>query len=251
MSNDLLDEKLLAELPPQIVSHIETLARMRKDFVANVSHELRTPLTVVSGYLEALLDQGETAAAPIYQKMYVQTLRMQHIIEDLLTLSRIETSEVLPVDEAPVDVTGIVQTILQHAEPLLEEKQQQIGTDLDNALKIDGNQEELHSLFSNLIYNAIKYTPSGGSITIRWQQVDDEAIFCVKDTGIGIAKKYIPRLTERFYRVDKGRSRESGGTGLGLAICKHILIRHDAELLIESEEGKGSEFSCVFPLEKN
>lgn len=251
MNNEILDDKILAELPENIVHHIELLGRMRKDFVANVSHELRTPLTVVMGYLETLLAQNEAETSTenkIYQKMLHQTQRMQNIIEDLLVLSRIETNKEIPTSESTVDVHTLITTIVQSAETLAQAKQQSIATDIDASLKIAGNQEELHSLFSNLVFNAIKYTPDGGEINIRWCQKANQAIFTVQDTGIGIAPKYIPRLTERFYRVDKGRSRQSGGTGLGLAICKHILIRHQATLDIESEEGHGSTFTCLFPL---
>jgi two-component system phosphate regulon sensor histidine kinase PhoR len=250
MNNELLDEKLLANLPENIVQHIEVLERIRKDFVANVSHELRTPLTVVIGYLQALLDQTEqeeTTTITIYQKMLQQTLRMQTIIEDLLTLSRIETNQSIPVSRLPVDINAILATIMQSAERLAAEKQQTLTCEIDHSLTISGNQGEIHSLFSNVIFNAIKYTPNNGNIAISWYADGNKAIFAVKDTGIGVAKKYIPRLTERFYRVDKGRSRESGGTGLGLAICKHVLIRHGGLLEIDSEEGKGSLFRCIFP----
>lgn len=249
MSNELLDKKTLSELPDNIVQHIELLGRMRKDFVANVSHELRTPLTVVMGYLETLLSQDddtESMTNKIYQKMLHQTQRMQNIIEDLLVLSRIESQEALPIGESFVDVQAVIKTILQSAEALAQAKEQSIHTDIDATLQLSGDQDELHSLFSNLIFNAIKYTPVGGEINIRWYSDNKQAIFSVQDTGIGIAQKHLPRLTERFYRVDKGRSRESGGTGLGLAICKHVLIRHQATLDIQSEEGKGSIFTCLF-----
>lgn len=252
MNDEILDEKLLADLPENVVHHIELLGRMRKDFVANVSHELRTPLTVVMGYLETLLVQDEAQASPenkIYQKMLRQTQRMQNIIEDLLVLSRIETNQAIPTSESTVDVHTLINTILQNAETLAQAKQQNITTDIEAMLQITGNQEELHSLFSNLVFNAIKYTPDGGDIKIHWYKKGNQAIFSVQDTGIGIAKKYIPRLTERFYRIDKGRSRESGGTGLGLAICKHILIRHQGSLEIESQEKQGSTFTCSFPLD--
>lgn len=253
MSDEILDEKILAELPENVVHHIELLGRMRKDFVANVSHELRTPLTVVMGYLETLLTANETedsTETKIYQKMLHQTQRMQNIIEDLLILSRIETNQAFATSETTVDVHTVIHTILQSAETLALAKQQKITAKIDADLNITGNQDEIHSLFSNLIFNAIKYTPEKGDIHISWYEQDKQAIFSVQDTGIGIAKKYIPRLTERFYRVDKGRSRESGGTGLGLAICKHILIRHQATLEIESQEGHGSTFNCLFPLEE-
>jgi two-component system, OmpR family, phosphate regulon sensor histidine kinase PhoR len=251
MSSELLDEKLVAELPPKVVRHIELLERMRKDFVANVSHELRTPLTVVIGYLEALIEQASGDSSlpdPIYQKMLQQTLRMQNIIEDLLALSRIEADEVMPMGNSAIDITALLSTIMQHAEPLIHDKQQEVSVDVEEGVMIVGHQDELHSLFSNIIFNAIKYTPKNGKIHIHWYRAGEQAIFSVKDTGIGIAAKHIPRLTERFYRVDKGRSRESGGTGLGLAIAKHVLLRHNGVLEIDSEEGNGSVFRCVFPL---
>ena len=244
-----LDEKIVAQLPVEIVEHIELLERMRKDFVVNVSHELRTPLTVVVGYLEMLLDQAdENKDLPksLVKKMQQQTFRMQNIIEDLLLLSSIETNKPIPISEELVDISHLLKTIIQNAESLIQEKKQIITLELDAQLKIRGSQEELHSLFSNLILNAIKYTPSMGEITIRFFKKEKNTIFEVQDNGIGIADKHLPRLTERFYRVDKSRSRDSGGTGLGLAICKHILIHHHGLLEIVSEEGVGSTFRCVF-----
>lgn len=247
--SEQLDEAIIAKLPPEIIEHIEILERMRKDFVANVSHELRTPLTVIMGYIETLQDQAQTDEAlpgPLFDRIYKQTLRMQSIIEDLLALSRIETNKQSPVSEEKVDVNTLLNTIIQSAEPLIQRKQQSLHCEIDPLLKITGNQDELHSLFSNLIFNAIKYTTDAGTITVRWYSKAETMIFEVQDTGIGIAVKYIPRLTERFYRVDKSRSRESGGTGLGLAIAKHILIRHKGQLDIESEEDQGSLFRCIF-----
>ena len=247
--SEQLDDAIIDKLPPEIVEHIEILERMRKDFVANVSHELRTPLTVIMGYIEALRDQAKTddnLPGPLFDKIYKQSLRMQSIIEDLLALSRIETNKQIPISDEKVDVNTLLNTIVQSAESLVQRKQQNVTVESDADLKLIGNQDELHSLFSNLIFNAIKYTLDAGSITIRWFANRADYIFEVEDTGIGIAPKYIPRLTERFYRIDKGRSRESGGTGLGLAIAKHILIRHKGRLEIESVEDKGSIFRCVF-----
>lgn len=246
-----LDQNIVAKLPAEIVEHIELLERVRKDFVANVSHELRTPLTVVLGYLESLLNQAQyddTLPKDLLNKMHQQSLRMQNIIEDLLLLSRIESNKPIPVSDQLVDINHLLIIIQQSSEPLVIEKQQQLTITIDKVLKIKGNRDELHSLFSNLIFNAIKYTPAKGQIDIRWLVRDNRAIFEVQDTGIGIAENHIPRLTERFYRVDKSRSRESGGTGLGLAIVKHILIRHHGQLEIESKEEQGSTFRCVFPL---
>jgi two-component system phosphate regulon sensor histidine kinase PhoR len=247
--SEQLDDAIIDKLPPEIVEHIEILERMRKDFVANVSHELRTPLTVIMGYIEALRDEAKTnphLPGPLFDKIYKQSLRMQSIIEDLLALSRIETNKQIAVSDENVDVNILLNTIVQSAEPLIQRKQQSVTVEIETSLKLAGNQEELHSLFSNLIFNAIKYTPDAGRINVRWYAKGADCIFEVQDTGIGIAPKYIPRLTERFYRVDKGRSRESGGTGLGLAIAKHILIRHKGHLEIESEEDKGRLFRCLF-----
>lgn len=244
-----LDENIVAQLPAEIVDHIELLERVRQDFVANVSHELRTPLTVVLGYLEALLMQAktdETLPKDLLNKMYQQSIRMQSIIEDLLLLSRIETNKPIPVSENDVEIGQLLTIIKQSADSLSSDKQQLLNYEIDETIKIKGNQKELHSLFSNIIFNAIKYTPNQGKIDVRWFKQGNRIVFEVQDTGIGITEKYIPRLTERFYRIDKSRSRESGGTGLGLAIAKHILIRHHGQLEIESEEGKGSVFRCVF-----
>jgi two-component system phosphate regulon sensor histidine kinase PhoR len=249
MNTDQLDQEIVNQLPPEIVEHIDLLERMRKDFVANVSHELRTPLTVMTGYIEALQDQATDnpdLPTKILAKMQHQATRMQNIIEDLLALSDIETHKPLPVSEEWVDINALINTILQSAEALLQEKSQVLALDIQAQVLLAGEQSELHSLFSNIIFNAIKYTPDAGTITVRWYQEGEQKIFCVQDTGIGIEAKYIPRLTERFYRVDKGRSRNSGGTGLGLAICKHVLIRHHGSLEIESEAGLGSTFRCVF-----
>jgi two-component system phosphate regulon sensor histidine kinase PhoR len=246
-----VDEKIVAQLPEQIVKHIELLERMRKDFVANVSHELRTPLTVLIGYLETLLEQtnnDDSLPKVLYEKMQQQTQRMQAIIEDLLLLSHIESDKPIPMSDEAVNVAALLRTIHQHAELLIHEKAQTIKFSVAEKLTIRGNQDELHSLFSNIIFNAIKYTPKHGRVDVAWFKENNMAVFEVKDTGIGIAKEYIPRLTERFYRVDRSRSRDSGGTGLGLAIAKHVLIRHHGRLDIESEEGVGSVFRCFFPL---
>jgi two-component system phosphate regulon sensor histidine kinase PhoR len=246
------DQKLVSQLPDTIRHHIQQLERMRKDFVANVSHELRTPLTVIIGYLELLIQQAISKPAlpeAIFKQMYQQALRMQTIIEDLLLLSRIENEEAIPVSDKEISISSLFDGVQQSAYALATEKKQELKFELDKKISIKGNFDELHSLFSNLIYNAIKYTGEHGTITTRWFKEDNHAVFQVEDTGIGIAPEHIPRLTERFYRVDKSRSRESGGTGLGLAIAKHILIRHHAHLEIQSELGKGSIFSCAFPLD--
>lgn len=244
-------QDLLTSLPEPVVNHIQHLERMRQDFVANVSHELRTPLTVIHGYLEALLDQDLDAAHPwkkIFLQMHQQTLRMENLVENLLLLSRLESHENDLQAEQEVDVPQMLANICDEAKELSGEQQHVIRLHADENLKISGWEEELYSLFSNIIFNAVKYTPARGKIDIRWFQKKNGAYFSVEDTGIGIAPEHIPRLTERFYRVDPARTRASGGTGLGLALVKHILLRHQANLSIQSELGKGSVFSCIFPI---
>lgn len=221
---------------------------MRRDFIANVSHELRTPLTVVGGFLETLSDTKgmvTESAKSYFDMMIEQTSRMRRIIEDLLTLSRIESNSEAPED-AVINMAMLLKMIQNDANGLSNGKHK-IHLEADKNLNISGSQEELLSAFSNLVSNAIRYTPEGGDIYINWQLRNEQAVFSVRDTGIGIEQKHIDRLTERFYRVDRGRSRDTGGTGLGLAIVKHILTRHQAKLEISSEFGAGSTFSIVFP----
>jgi len=246
-----IQEELMASLPEPVIHHIQHLERMRQDFVANVSHELRTPLTVIHGYIEALLLQDLDDTKPwrkIFMQMHQQTLRMETLIEDLLLLSRLECQEDEPLDMKTVPVATLLKSLYKEAKEYSGDAQHHITLQATKTLDIQGNTEELHSLFSNIIFNAVKYTPGKGKIAIRWYRENDQACFSVTDTGIGIAAKHIPRLTERFYRVDPGRSRASGGTGLGLAIAKHVLLRHQGALSIESELGKGSCFTCRFPL---
>ena len=243
-------QELMASLPEQVTHHIQHLERMRQDFVANVSHELRTPLTVIHGYLEALLSQDLEETQPwkkIFIQMQQQTLRMENLIEDLLLLSRLENQGDENAEENPVNVTALLKTIRHDAEEFSGEAKHQIQIAADARLFLLGNNSELRSLFSNIIFNAVKYTPANGQIHIQWNNAGEQARFSVRDTGIGIAAEHIPRITERFYRVDPARSRASGGTGLGLAIAKHVLLRHQAFLTIESELNKGSLFTCVFP----
>jgi two-component system phosphate regulon sensor histidine kinase PhoR len=223
------------------------LEAMRKDFVANASHELRSPLTVISGYLETLA-QDETLepalAAPI-QEMRRQALRMNAVVQDLLELSRLEADDGSPTG-VPIDVGAL---LLRLRSDLLARVGQpmEVQLQIETSDRLLGEEAQIHSAFGNLLENAAKYTPGGGQITMRWWRDTDGGHFAVRDTGIGIAPEHIPRLTERFYRVDAGRSRASGGSGLGLAIVKHVLQRHGARLQIESEEGQGSTFSCHFP----
>ncbi|SEK79250.1 phosphate regulon sensor histidine kinase PhoR [Nitrosovibrio tenuis] len=230
------------------VTRLERIQTMRRDFVANVSHELRTPLTVIGGFLETLTD--ESHADPETQKwalglMTDQTRRMQHLVEDLLTLSRLEDTE-NQVREDTVDVPGMLRKLYDEAQSL-SARRHLVILSLETDAKLLGNNDELRSAFSNLISNAIRYTPDSGVITLSWIIRDGQGVFSVQDSGIGIDPEHIPRLTERFYRVDRGRSRETGGTGLGLAIVKHVLTCHEAKLEITSELGKGSCFSVWFP----
>jgi two-component system phosphate regulon sensor histidine kinase PhoR len=218
---------------------------MRREFVANVSHELRTPLTVVSGFLETLRDEADPAAARRYvDLMSEQARRMQRLVEDLLTLSSLESSPPPPMEEA-VDMHALMERLGAEARALSGGRHR-IVVDGERGLDLVGSLKELESAFGNLVSNAIRYTPEKGEVRLRWQRTDEGAAFEVEDTGIGIAPEHIPRLTERFYRVDRGRSRETGGTGLGLAIVKHALSRHGGHLAIASEPGRGSRFSARF-----
>lgn len=244
---------ITTSLPPAIIKHIQHLERMRQDFVANVSHELRTPLTVIHGYLETLLDNNIFAKQDlqkIFLQMQQQTLRMENLIEDLLLLSRLENQEDKNKNEKTILVSALLNTICDEAKALSGKSKHHFTLKTDKNLLLIGCKEELSSLFSNIIFNAVKYTPAGGYITIEWYRKNKQAYFKVSDTGIGIANKHIPRLTERFYRVDPARSRTSGGTGLGLAIAKHVLIRHQAKLDIKSKIDKGSVFECIFPCDR-
>lgn len=237
------------------MTQLEKVDMMRRDFIANVSHELRTPLTVVGGFLETLGDmQGAVpdAIKSYFAMMQEQTNRMRRIIEDLLTLSTIESNAQAP-DEHEIDMPLLLKSLQNDALGLsqsLYKTKHKITLEAEPALNLMGAQEELQSALSNLVSNAVRYTPKGGEIMISWQRIDAQPVFSVRDTGIGIEQHHIDRLTERFYRVDRGRSRETGGTGLGLSIVKHILIRHQAKLEISSEIGKGSTFSAVFPISR-
>ncbi|MEQ1598167.1 MAG: phosphate regulon sensor histidine kinase PhoR [Methylotenera sp.] len=234
------------------MTQLEKVDAMRRDFIANVSHELRTPLTVVGGFLETLSDME--GAVPDALKTYFgmmedQTSRMRRIIEDLLTLSSIESNTEAP-DDNEIDMAKLLKALQNDAVGLsqsLYKSKHKVHIDADPALNLSGAQDELHSALSNLVSNAVRYTPKDGEIFITWRMQDEQPVFSVRDTGIGIQQQHIDRLTERFYRVDRSRSRETGGTGLGLSIVKHILIRHQARLEISSEVGVGSTFSVVFP----
>jgi two-component system phosphate regulon sensor histidine kinase PhoR len=234
------------------ITHLERIETMRRDFVANVSHELRTPLTVVNGFVETMQDMPNLEndmARRALQLMGDQTSRMESLVDDLLTLSRLENEQNV-LQEEPVNVQGLMQALLEEGRSL-SNGQHQLKLEVESGSGISGSTNELHSAFGNLVTNAIRYTPKGGDIVLRWfEQPDGHMVFSVKDSGIGIAPQHISRLTERFYRVDRSRSRETGGTGLGLAIVKHIAIRHQAQLIIASEEGKGSTFSIIFPAKR-
>lgn len=243
------DQRLLVA---RDISQQQRLEQMRRDFVANVSHELRTPLTVISGFLETLMDSGDECAARWQRSldlMHQQAARMQHLVADLLMLSRLETDRSSPPREV-VEVPALLAAIREDAQLLSGDKGQHITLEAEADLRLFGAERELYSAFSNIIGNAVRYTPAGGEIAIRWWSDTGGAHFSVTDTGIGIPPEHIPRLTERFYRVDTGRSREVGGTGLGLAIVKHVLTRHSARLRIDSKPGKGSTFTIDFPLER-
>ena len=231
------------------LTQIEKLETTRRDFVANVSHEMRTPLTVLAGFVETLRDAPEGALSAAQREQYFglmseQAQRMQALVTDLLTLSDLETSP--SAEFTAVPISPLIETARSQIEALSAGRHHwewQIEPDLNLA----GHASELASAFSNLLTNAIRYTPDAGTIRVKWQrQADGRASFSVTDTGIGIASEHLPRLSERFYRVDRGRSRALGGTGLGLAITKHVAMRHDALLDVQSKLGQGSCFSLVF-----
>jgi len=237
-------EKLLLS---RDVTRWERLEAVRRDFIANVSHELRTPLTVMKGFLETLTD-ARAADETLYRRslelMTGQAERMQRLVEDLLMLSRLEDSRYL-LREEPVDVPSLVRSVLLEAEGI-DGGAHRIVHRVEPVWLL-ASREELRSALTNLVTNAIRYTPAGGEINVTWALHGAEPVLTVQDDGEGIAPEHIARLTERFYRVDRSRSRASGGTGLGLAIVKHVLQRHQARLDIASEPGHGSTFSCVFP----
>ncbi len=231
------------------VSHLARLEQVRRDFVANVSHELRTPLTVITGYLETLEDEADELT-PVWrrsvQAMSEQADRMAHLVHDLLLLARLESTAEPTVAHEPVAVPAILAGLEEELR-LRSGGRHPIESTVDPGLWLAGEAEQLRSVFNNLLDNALQYTPDGGRIGLRWYRDDAGAHFVVQDSGIGIAPQHIARLTERFFRVDAGRSRARGGTGLGLAIVKHVLSRHGAHLRVESVPGEGSTFTCDFP----
>lgn len=230
------------------ITELDRVETVRRDFIANVSHELRTPLTVLVGFLETLTDAGASDGELLRKSlplMSSQAQRMQRLIEDLLTLSRLESAG-SQLREERVDVPELARALFGDAQALSAGRHR-VTLEVDSGDWLTGSEEELRSAFSNLVSNAVRYTPEGGAVAISWRRHDGGAVFAVRDTGIGIEPAHVPRITERFYRVDRSRSRETGGTGLGLAIVKHVANRHQATLEIRSEPGRGSTFSMVFP----
>lgn len=252
----LRDRKLIVQIIPFenrrqiLVTHdateSERIEMMRRDFIANASHELRTPLTVINGFLEIAQSQpdlDQTVRMSHLKLMIEQGERMQNLVEDMLTLTRLESID-YPLRAEPVNMPNLLEQILQEAKALSGGRH---TISLSNeGPDIQGSNDELRSAFSNLVSNAVRYTPEGGTIDIAWKNADTGPQFSVRDNGIGISAEHIARLTERFYRVDKSRSRETQGTGLGLAIVKHVLLRHGAVLAIESQPEKGSTFIVRF-----
>ncbi len=233
----------------QDITQLKKMERMRKDFVANVSHELRTPLTVLKGYLETLQDMDDGQSPLLtssFQQMQGQTERMQHLVDDLLLLTRLETQQ---KKTECVDVPSLLHQVCTEGDTL-GNAAGRIQLTVETNANIVGEEQELRSAFSNLVTNALKYSPDNLPILVRWYRTKESVILDITDQGEGISKADIPRVTERFYRVETKRSKKVNGTGLGLAIVKHALMRHDADLSITSELGKGSCFSCLFPVNR-
>ena len=227
------------------------LDEMRRDFVANVSHEIRTPLTVVSGFVETLIDLDLPAdeQRAILETIRRQTSTMERLVEDLLTLASLEHGSG-PQEEQPIAIAAMLERLVADMR-VVSGGQHDISVSIEDAFSVVGAPNEVESAMRNLLSNAVRYTPRGGSIVAGARLTRTEAVVWVKDTGIGISAEHLPRLTERFYRVDRGRSRETGGTGLGLAIVKHVAQRHRARLDIQSSPGTGSTFSLVFPRDRS
>jgi len=230
------------------ITDLRNLERMRHDLVANVSHELRTPLTVLLGYLEVLKTQPTEPNPEAVDRMFTQAHQMHDMLEDLLELSRLEDTKRVEGAVA-VDVPALLAQIAEQAEDLSHGRHKIIFK-IQPGLKLHGSEADLKSAFQNLVVNAINYTPENGKIKVVWQETGDGLVLSVIDSGVGIPHREIPRITERFYRVGDDRNRKKGGTGLGLAIVKHVLNSHKARLEIRSEIDKGSEFRCIFPLDR-
>jgi two-component system phosphate regulon sensor histidine kinase PhoR len=242
-----MEEKLLMS---RDITRLEAVARLRRDFIANVSHELKTPLTVLTGFLETLADMQieERQRQRYLALMAEQAQNMQRLVDDLLTLSALE-SEHSALQEAEFAMVPLLLQVSADAKALSGGRHE-ITLNIRNQANVVGSHDELASAFGNLVSNAVRYTPEGGRIALDWRVTADSGEFTVADTGIGIAAEHIPRLTERFYRVDRSRSRSTGGTGLGLAIVKHVLIRHQAELEIDSAPQQGSRFTVHLPAKR-
>jgi two-component system phosphate regulon sensor histidine kinase PhoR len=230
------------------ISELHNVERIRRDFVTNVSHELRTPLTVMLGYLEIFQNRAEDELSDPLRRMHAQAVQMQLMLDDFLELSRLQAVE-SDGEEEVSDIAGLLRQLQEQAEEISRGKHQ-LRFEIDSKLALFGISSDLESAFRNLIVNALKYTPEGGSISVRWTDSSEGPTLRVVDNGIGIPAREIPRLTERFYRVGSDRGRKSGGTGLGLAIVKHVLNEHQARLEISSEYGVGSQFACIFPSER-
>ena len=234
------------------VTRLHQLEQVRRDFVSNLSHEMRTPLTVISGYLETLADHSDEVPAHWQRAVFTmadQSARLEALVADLILLSKIETGD-RNLHEGTVDAGTLLRQACDDANTLSGSKQHRIELTIDGPTQIRGDLSQLRSGVSNLIFNAVKYTPAQGQIRVRWSAGEQGPLLTVEDNGIGIDPAHIPRLTERFYRADPSRHKDTGGTGLGLAIVKHVLLNHDGQLLISSSPGKGSTFSCQFPAQR-
>ena len=227
------------------------LNKMRKAFIANASHELRTPLTVITGYLE-LFEEDKALPEhilPAVQQSRRQTERMEQIIADLLLLSRLESPELQFTEESDIDVAVLLERTQNAIQDTITDSHR-FSSRIDQQLKISGQEKDISSVINNLLENAVKYTPAGTKIKVSWQKdVRGDACLIVEDNGPGIPSEHLPRLTERFYRVDEGRSRDNGGTGLGLAIVKHVMMNHNGNLTIKSRPGR-TRFIACFPAER-
>jgi two-component system phosphate regulon sensor histidine kinase PhoR len=230
-------------------TEVHNLEQIRRDFVANISHELRTPLTVLQGYLEMLNDHESTEVNSAAGRMLAQTVQMQALLDDLLELSRLQSDEIEGEEEV-VDVPAMLMQLKEQADELSRGRHTLVF-EVNPGPRLSGVASDLESAFGNLISNAIKYTPEGGTVTVTWRDGKKGPQLIVRDTGIGIPSRDLPRLTERFYRVGSDRARRTGGTGLGLSIVKHVLNAHQATLTIESELGEGSRFTCTFPRDRS
>ena len=232
------------------LTSLKKIQNLRKDFVSNFSHELKTPLTVISGFLETLEDRKkiDVQSKKIISLMSEQAHRMKKLIDDLLLLSNVE-SDYLQNRSEKIIMRDIFKKIKNEVS-FIDQQQHKISYSLNNEINIYGSSTEIYSAFINLLTNAIRYTDKKGEITVSWNKINNDAIFQVADTGIGIPEKHLKRITERFYRVDEDRSRESGGTGLGLSIVKNIMHQHQGEIRVASEINSGSSFKLIFPSER-